>query len=231
MNAKTPNKSHKYYDAAAIARLCKKPRQTSGGWQACCPAHDDKKPSLSIADGNTATVLRCHAGCKTSEILASLDLGYKDISHQWKPSKTNGTAAPPIYNPKSESPPAKETPPAPRKKYLKQAGMVDVEYHYLSATNELLGTKIRHYQDGQSKGQTWIDANRFIGLGDVKINVPYRLPEWHNKPAVCIVEGEKDADRLWDLGIPATTLHAGATSSWTADIAKCFFDKRVVLIP
>ncbi len=42
---------------------------------ACCPAHDDREPSLSIATGNEGKVLvRCHAGCTQSAVVEALKL-------------------------------------------------------------------------------------------------------------------------------------------------------------
>jgi hypothetical protein len=38
-----------------------------------CPAHEDREPSLSIADGNNGKVLvRCHAGCEQHRVIATL---------------------------------------------------------------------------------------------------------------------------------------------------------------
>ena len=46
-----------------IPRL-KGARKNGDRWQANCPAHDDRTPSLSIADGiHGGVVLYCHAGC------------------------------------------------------------------------------------------------------------------------------------------------------------------------
>ncbi len=40
-------------------------------WSACCPAHDDKSPSLIIFEGRRAAVhVRCMAGCEPTEIIA-----------------------------------------------------------------------------------------------------------------------------------------------------------------
>ena len=48
-------------------------RKAGGAWMACCPAHDDREPSLSIIDGNGGKVLvRCHAGCDQRRVIAAL---------------------------------------------------------------------------------------------------------------------------------------------------------------
>lgn len=48
--------------AEAIARALGR-RKAGAAWMARCPAHDDRAPSLSIADARDGKVLvRCHAG-------------------------------------------------------------------------------------------------------------------------------------------------------------------------
>ena len=48
-------------------------RKVGDGWMARCPAHEDRQPSLSIADGKGDKVLvRCHAGCDQRDIIAAL---------------------------------------------------------------------------------------------------------------------------------------------------------------
>ena len=39
---------------------------------ACCPAHDDRTPSLSIQLGEMAILFHCFAGCTNEEVLAAL---------------------------------------------------------------------------------------------------------------------------------------------------------------
>jgi putative DNA primase/helicase len=48
-------------------------RKAGGAWMTRCPAHDDRKPSLSIRDGDDGRVLaRCHAGCEQERVIAAL---------------------------------------------------------------------------------------------------------------------------------------------------------------
>jgi DNA primase len=60
--------------------------------------------------------------------------------------------------------------------------------------------------------------------------VLYRLPEIREKPCVYITEGEKDADKLWGLGIPATTCPGGA-GKWRSEYSEMLRGKRVVILP
>ena len=78
-------------DAEQIARGLKKPRKTTGGWEACCPAHDDATPSLSITDGDDGKVLvHCHAGCDQTAVVAALK-----SDGLWPEKPTNGAAGKP----------------------------------------------------------------------------------------------------------------------------------------
>jgi hypothetical protein len=45
-------------------------RKVGTGWIACCPAHDDRNPSLSLSTGKDGKVLlRCHAGCNQAQVI------------------------------------------------------------------------------------------------------------------------------------------------------------------
>ena len=52
-------------------------RKAGGGWMARCPAHDDRKPSLSIRDADDGKVLvRCHAGCDQEQVIANFAVAW-----------------------------------------------------------------------------------------------------------------------------------------------------------
>ena len=59
---------------------------------------------------------------------------------------------------------------------------------------------------------------------------PYRLPDFIECDSVVIVEGEKDVDRLWDIGISATT-NSGGAGNWSEELNQYFKDKNVFIIP
>src|SRR5436190_144276 len=63
-------------------------KRAGAGWLARCPAHEDRKASLSIGVGEAGRILlKCHAGCDLDDILAAAYLDYADLF----PEKTTAT--------------------------------------------------------------------------------------------------------------------------------------------
>ena len=51
-----------------------------GKFIACCPAHDDRSPSLAIKEEDDGRVLlHCFAGCETEDVLSALGLAFSDV--------------------------------------------------------------------------------------------------------------------------------------------------------
>lgn len=57
--------------AEAIARALGG-RRSGRGWIAPCPAHDDRKPSMSIREGERVPLVHCFAGCPQDAVLDAL---------------------------------------------------------------------------------------------------------------------------------------------------------------
>lgn len=86
------------------------PRRSGEGWAARCPAHDDRHPSMSIAQGREGAVLTCWAGCSAEEIAGALGLAVADLFDEpeklerpraeerkgGRPRKTPENVAPPV---------------------------------------------------------------------------------------------------------------------------------------
>ena len=56
--------------------------QVTGGkgkWMACCPAHQDKSPSLAITKADDRVLVYCFAGCETSDVTAAIGLNVGDL--------------------------------------------------------------------------------------------------------------------------------------------------------
>lgn len=63
-----------------LSRLDKVRPAGQDTWAACCPAHEDKSPSLTIrqaADGKL--LLHCFTGCSTYDVLAAVGLTWGDL--------------------------------------------------------------------------------------------------------------------------------------------------------
>ncbi|MBZ5672715.1 MAG: hypothetical protein LAP61_00555 [Acidobacteriia bacterium] len=58
--------------AAKIARALLRGRKSGAGYIACCPAHEDHNPSLSLKDGEGKLLVCCHAGCSQETVIAKL---------------------------------------------------------------------------------------------------------------------------------------------------------------
>lgn len=66
--------------AAAVAGLLHARRTGAGRWQAKCPAHQDRSPSLSIREGEDGkTLIRCWAGCSTEDVVKAVGLRMADL--------------------------------------------------------------------------------------------------------------------------------------------------------
>ncbi len=63
-----------------VSRL-ERAKRSSKGWTARCPAHDDKSPSLSVADGHDGgTVVHCQAGCTFEAVCAAVGINPLDLA-------------------------------------------------------------------------------------------------------------------------------------------------------
>ena len=61
-----------------------------GKYIACCPAHEDRSPSLAIKEGDDGRVLlHCFAGCETEDVLTAIGLTFCDLYLEQMGSKHN----------------------------------------------------------------------------------------------------------------------------------------------
>ena len=63
-----------------LAQMTKVRQRQPGQYSACCPAHDDKSPSLSVRETpDGAVLLYCFSGCPVSEVVNALGLEMSDL--------------------------------------------------------------------------------------------------------------------------------------------------------
>ncbi|MBI2826537.1 MAG: DUF3987 domain-containing protein [Planctomycetia bacterium] len=190
---------------SAIDRILAKlpdARKTTKGWSARCPAHDDRRASLSITEAEDGRVLlHCHARCEPAAVVAAWGLTLADLMADAPslPNKSNGK---------------------PR---------IVTTYDYRDEAGNVLFQVVRidpkdFRQRRPKPGGGWDWSVKGVRV------VPYRLPELLADPTapVFVVEGEKDVDALRGLGIVATC-NAGGAGKWTAEHAE-FLRNRDVLV-
>jgi len=65
-------------------------KKNANGYTALCPAHEDRKRSLGISDGDDGTILiKCYAGCETKNILEIIGMEWKDLFPNRGENKSN----------------------------------------------------------------------------------------------------------------------------------------------
>ena len=62
-----------------LSRLKSVKKTGENRWVACCPAHEDKTPSLAISANHRTVMLHCFSGCDVESILTSIDMTFDDL--------------------------------------------------------------------------------------------------------------------------------------------------------
>lgn len=186
-----------------------------GKWMALCPVHDDRQRSLSLRVGDEGQMLMfCHAGCKVAAVVAALGLQMTDLF---------ADTARPIDS----------APIVAHASGVDERSRLVKSYDYYDADGDGL------FQVCRFEPKTFRQRRR-NGNGEWTWNlegvtpVLYRLPEIMEAVAlerrIYIVEGEKDADALTDLGLDATTSPMGA-GKWRESYSQVLSGADVVILP
>ena len=97
------------------------------------------------------------------------------------------------------------------------------------------GVRLQKVRYGEPKGFSWRRADSAARGGwrsglDGLVPILYRLPELAGARVVYVVEGEKAADALWNIGLPATCGSAGVSCwKWSRDVLSSGCRELVVL--
>jgi hypothetical protein len=79
-----------------LPRLEKVKRTGKGNWLACCPAHEDRSPSLTIREEPDGRILvKCFAECAFEDIVNAVGLGWEP----WFPPKQPEDFKPAVKRP------------------------------------------------------------------------------------------------------------------------------------
>lgn len=180
-------------------------RKNGGGWTACCPAHDDRRPSLSIREGDDGRLLlKCHSGCAFEEILRAVDLEPRDLY------------------------------PEAREKEWTPRGPAVAVYSYEdedgSALFDVCRTADKQFPQrrpdpGSKSGWRW----NLKGVRRVLYRHPQVVVAAAAGEVVYVAEGEKDVQALERAGAIATC-NPGGAGKWRDEYAHSLVGAQVVVV-
>jgi AAA domain len=207
-----------------LARL-KGVRKSLHGWVACCPAHRDREPSLSIGLGDEGQVLLiCFAGCSLDSIVKAMGITVADLfptaaaASESQPEQTQRNVLT-LVDLASDK--------LLHWKYLlhlgvteQRTGCLQIPYHLPDGTpapRHRLRTALV-----AKEGSHWSK-----GSGEI---VPYgleRLEEARKAGYLVLVEGESDCWTLWfhhfpALGLPGVEMVRTLKEAYLAGIDKLY---------
>lgn len=182
-------------------------------YQCKCPAHDDRKASLTITQGNNKILLHCHAGCKVNDILSKINLKMSDM-----------------YDNENNN---KKTLSWQKRLELYKNKEIEATYTYTDKNNKYLYTKVRF----KGKEITYGILNKekdmlVLNLNNTSkqlYNLPNFLKAVQNGETVYFVEGEKDVETLRRFNMTATT--CGGVGDWKEEFAEYFKGAKTIILP
>jgi hypothetical protein len=219
-------------------------RPNSPWWDGACPAHDDQSQhSLSWCDGDRRLRLHCHAGCTDEQITAAVNLSPHDLRHT-APARVTAAVQSRIVTTYDYEDEGVVVFQALRyvPKAFKQRRVIPAAYWRDPATAEYAWSLAEgwYVRATPPRWEHVSGAQDHPPLPDALWLPPvppllYRLAEVAalRPPCVWVVEGEKDVDALWGLGVPATT-NAGGAGKWKPEQARRLAAAgipRVVVLP
>ncbi len=181
-------------------------KKSGNGWLDQCPAHDDRRASLSISRGdNGGALVHCHAGCEPAAVVAAIGLKLADLM----PERIE-----PTHN----------------KMKANGKPRIVATYDYRDEAGELLFQVVRYDPKDFRQRRPKAGGGWNWKVKGVRV-VPYRLPELLAEPGlpVFVVEGEEDVDNLARIGVLATC-NAGGAGKWTAQHAEFLRGRHVNVV-
>ena len=87
-----------------LSHLTRVKRTAPGKWSACCPAHEDRSPSLAVRELDDGRVLvHCFGGCSVESVLGAIGLGMTDLFPERVAAPGAGTAPQRLRLPASQA--------------------------------------------------------------------------------------------------------------------------------
>lgn len=195
-------------------------KKSRKGYVACCPAHDDSNPSLSISPSEDGKILvKCHKGCSTESVVQAAGCTMQDLMPQ---------DGPPC---RTRSQKACLKPATSGRRCTEPRGEIDRVYSYVDDDGVERYQKVRYRPKGFRIRRQGPDG-KWIWNRDGQPDLIYRQPEVKQTAAdspICVAGGEKDADNLCDLGFVATCNIDGEANWKESHAAQIPSDREIVV--
>lgn len=195
----------KFDDLLEIVKLKtgKTLKKAGHGYIACCPAHDDENPSLSISETQEKILMNCFAGCNIEAICSSLGLQVSDLFDKSRTDFRETTRI--VYSYRDEH---------GHELYRK----IRIEPGSNGKTKEFF---CEHTENGQI-------IKNLKGCRKVLYRLPDLLKAISNNQPIFLVEGEKDVDKLCEFGLTATT--SIDSLKWPDEFSELLVDADIVIL-
>lgn len=207
-------------------------------YNAQCPAHDDRDPSLSVARGSAKVLLYCHAGCGVSDILASLDLSPRQMFNDYTATDNKIT---PIHHLRAwKTPEERQQRPKPRPWTRAKVCHYDYVWPDGSPAVRVVRYNKVDKETGEIVGKTFtqhawdVERNKWAAdLGDIDPPVYHadRVAATASTSLPIIVcEGEKDADTVTEAFKLTATCNPMGAGAWRPQHTEALRGATVVII-
>jgi DNA-binding transcriptional ArsR family regulator len=203
---------------------------------ACCPAHDDTNPSLSLTEKADGTLLwKCFAGCSQDAVREALER-LAGVQH--------ATARPIAPRRRQQQQPASDAPEMAQR--LRNFGIAELADAKRLDAEKLIAWHVRELPDGgieilylTREGELHAVQYRYALEGDNRFkwrkdDTPilyglWRLCEWTGSDTLYLCEGTSDTWTLWHADLPALGIPSASTwkSEWWREVEGF---ERIVLI-
>jgi archaellum biogenesis ATPase FlaH len=213
-----------------LARLDGVRRESDGGFVARCPAHDDSRPSLRVARGDSGNcLLHCRAGCSTDAVLRSLGLRMSDLSagdgDRWQRNAAGNRGG--------TNERAFDSANAAANDYAARLGKWARSWTYTDAAGEPAGLVLRWDKPDGSKRDVrpvWRIGGKWRQQSPSESRPLFNLDDIGGSARVFVVEGEKCAELLHSLGFAATTSSGGSAAAHKSEWSS-LAGREVCIVP
>lgn len=217
-----------------------KSKKCGNSWKVCCPAHGEKRPSMSLMDGRDRLVWKCHVGCSQEDVQRAIE----DVMGGKMPTERSGpkpaTAKDQIVIQTLVPPEDVAARVRPEDFYHFAMGTPSVIWIYRTADGRVHHYVARYDTDGGKEMLPWTwckvgsQAPAWKHRAKPDARPLYNLDELTRRPndPVLYVEGEKAADAAAML-FPAwvVTTHSGGSNALEKADLSPLTGRRVIIMP